>query len=53
MSKEVELKELYPQAYKEVMSNPISLIWDNMEEDRKEEILKGITENLEANGELI
>jgi len=40
-----QLAEKYPSAYQEVMSNPLSLLWDNMEPDRKEEVLKGITKN--------
>ena len=42
-----QLKQKYPEAYQEVMSNPISLLWNSMEQDRKEEILIGITKNLE------
>ena len=45
---ESELRTKYPEAYAEVMRSPISMLWDNMGLDRKEEILKGIAENLEA-----
>ncbi len=42
----MELKEKYPEAWNEVMNNPIKYLWDNMEDDRKEEILYNITKNL-------
>ncbi len=46
MNKE-QLKEKYPKAWAEVMSNPLSMLWSTMENDKKEEILIGITKNLE------
>lgn len=47
----MQLKEKYQEAWKEVMNNPISSLWDNMEEDRKEEILIGITNNMRLNND--
>ena len=44
---EEKLKQKYPKAYKEVMANPLSLVWGNMSDELKEETLKGINENLE------
>jgi len=42
-----ELEKKYPLAYREVMANPLSLLWDNMGIERKKEILIGITKNIE------
>ena len=39
------LKQKYPEAYEEVVRSPIWNLWSTMGEDRKEEVLKGITWN--------
>lgn len=47
----MELKEKYKEAWEEVMNNPIKNLWNTMEEDRKEEILIGITNNMRLKDE--